>query len=351
MKKIFMIHPIIKSKDDIIRYLCIKDEDVKQELVWDEIDPDYIIASEHIYTNPYYWNIFLKHYKTPKNCIYIFHGGESVYTDLNIFDYGISYSDHISELDRLIKIPENYFFFDDPEIVNDFDSIAAKEELKKKSGFCSFIYSNPHAHPNRDMFFHMLSSYKTVASLGKHFNNTNIKSTRTDANWLQISIEQKSNYKFCIAFENESFNDYTTEKLLSSFRAHTVPIYWGNHFVAERYNPKAFINCHDYGSFDDVIKKVKEIDENDELWIKMIAESWQTEAQRLKSISAMEKYQEFWRNIILNAKENAVRRPKGTWTDNYYSWFFRQYSGRSFLERGIRKVKHTVKEIGNKKNA
>jgi hypothetical protein len=45
----------------------------------------------------------------------------------------------------------------------------------------------------------------------------------------------------------------------------TIPIYWGNPLASLDFNPKAFINCHDYKSFDEVIELVKEIDSNETL--------------------------------------------------------------------------------------
>jgi hypothetical protein len=76
--------------------------------------------------------------------------------------------------------------------------------------------------------------------------------------------------KFTIAFENSSSNGYTTEKILQAFSAQTVPIYWGNPKVSEDFNPASFINCHDYTSFEEVIARVKELDNDDELFLKML---------------------------------------------------------------------------------
>ncbi len=44
------------------------------------------------------------------------------------------------------------------------------------------------------------------------------------------------------------------------------------YIAKEVYNPKAFINCHDYDSFDDVVKKVIELDNNDDEYLKMLKE-------------------------------------------------------------------------------
>ncbi len=70
-------------------------------------------------------------------------------------------------------------------------------------------------------------------------------------------------YKFTIAFENESCPGYTTEKIIHALAAGSVPIYWGNPDVARLFNPSAFINCHDFSSFEEVVEKILSIDDND----------------------------------------------------------------------------------------
>lgn len=42
--------------------------------------------------------------------------------------------------------------------------------------------------------------------------------------------------------------------------------------ITEDFNTKAFINCHDYDSYDEVINKIKEIDMNDKLYKQYILE-------------------------------------------------------------------------------
>ena len=42
--------------------------------------------------------------------------------------------------------------------------------------------------------------------------------------------------------------------------AGSIPVYWGSPDVAERYNPDAFVNCHDFGSFGEVIERILEIE-------------------------------------------------------------------------------------------
>lgn len=45
-----------------------------------------------------------------------------------------------------------------------------------------------------------------------------------------------------------------------------MPIYWGNPDIEKDFNGAAFINCHRFDNFDQVVEKVIELDNNDALW-------------------------------------------------------------------------------------
>ena len=79
--------------------------------------------------------------------------------------------------------------------------------------------------------------------------------------------------------ENAQYKGYNTEKILTSFRAHTIPIYWGDPGIENIYNPKAFINCNKYSSIDEILNIIKEIDNDDEKYIEMVTQPWQTPEQ------------------------------------------------------------------------
>ena len=141
--------------------------------------------------------------------------------------------------------------------------------------------------------------------------------------WQEVSIRLKSKYKFTISAENARADGYTSEKLLTSFLAHSVPIYWGNPYVAEEYNPEAFVNCNDYDNFDGVLKRVKEIDENDELWAHLVSQPWQTEEQRHNSERDFERYKKFMVNIFAQSQDKASRHSEGWfYCEEYGKWFF-----------------------------
>lgn len=54
----------------------------------------------------------------------------------------------------------------------------------------------------------------------------------------------------------------------------TIPIYWGNPNASQDFNPKAFINCHDFKSFDEVVDLVMEIDQNDNLYKEYLSQPY-----------------------------------------------------------------------------
>ena len=48
--------------------------------------------------------------------------------------------------------------------------------------------------------------------------------------------------------------------------AGAIPIYWGDRKVTDQINPAAFINCHDFANFDEVVAHVIEVDNDPNLY-------------------------------------------------------------------------------------
>jgi len=121
----------------------------------------------------------------------------------------------------------------------DPESVAAS-----KTKFCNFLYS--HKVPYREAFFAELSKYKKVDAPGRSMNNmAGIDSTYTGDKW-EIKKQFLSPYKFTIAFENDIFPGYQTEKLYDAMMAGSIPIYCGDPFIGDIFNTKSFINAADY---------------------------------------------------------------------------------------------------------
>lgn len=192
------------------------------------------------------------------DCVKIFYTGENQCPDFNLYDYALGF-ERLTLGDRYFRFPI-YYLYD-----SDFAAMQAKHKipgLAGKTGFCSFVYSNNNASPHREEFFNKLNEYKTISSGGRYRNNVG----GPVADKLQFQLT----HKFSIAFENSSHPGYCTEKLIQSYAARTIPIYWGDIHVAESFNEDSFINCHRFDSWDDIVAEVKRIDADDALCLKML---------------------------------------------------------------------------------
>lgn len=239
------------------------------------------------------------------DCVRIFWTGENIQPDFNICDYAIGFA-HMSYEDRYQRIPLYYFYKNDYEKAR-LKHLSVEEELEDKKEFCNFIYSNSNASPERELFFDMLSDYKKVDSGGKYRNNIGSP--------VEDKYQFQKKYKFSIAFENSSTSGYTTEKILQAFSAGTIPIYWGNPRVAEDFNDKAFINCHAYENFQEVIEEIKKIDEDDELLKSYLMEPIGTEEKFPED--ALKEYRNFIIKICRQNPQEAFRRNNFFWGAKY----------------------------------
>jgi hypothetical protein len=133
----------------------------------------------------------------------------------------------------------------------------------RKEHFCDFIYSNGNSRRRVD-FFHKLSRYKRVESLGVvERNNDALAGTGYDTAGYRVKQAFQARCKFSIAFENSYFPGYTTEKLSDPLLAGSVPIYSGSPRVADIFNPKAFINVDTFASDEEAIDYIREVDNDD----------------------------------------------------------------------------------------
>jgi len=281
-------------------------------------NPDYLIITEHFYSSKQNNKLVKQYLKKYPVAIRIFRTGECVSPDFNIFDYAIAFDRDLANGDRVVRIPFNRYFRE--SIIIKQEEIDYDKKLENGLSFCNFMYSNANAHPNRDRIFYALSEYKKVDSLGRHLNNTGVKSTRFSQDWRKGSIELRKPYKFSIAAENASFRGYVSEKLVSCMQAGTIAIYWGDPSVSEDFNTKAFINCHEYNSFEEIMDHIKEIDNNDELWLEIAKKPWQTPEQIQKMKSDDEAYIRFLTSLFEQTPSEARRRPEGTFPNTYANW-------------------------------
>lgn len=201
-------------------------------------------------------------YKCPR----IFFTGENEVPDFNIYDYGIGF-DNISFGDRYIRFPLYAAFYpkDCEKMMDKNESLNFVQALRRD--FCSMVVSNGYlVDPYREDLFNKLCEYKFVASGGRYKNNID------QPEGIEDKLDFLGNYKFNISCENVSHLGYCTEKIVQAFAAKTVPIYWGDPNVVMYFNPRAFVNCNDYDSIEDVVNAVKILDEDDKKYQEMLSE-------------------------------------------------------------------------------
>lgn len=240
------------------------------------------------------------------DCVKIFYTGENESPNFNLCDYAIGF-DPISFGDRYCRFP--YFCFD--QYSNQVQLALHKHEsanLNPKTGFCTFVVSNPLASECRTRFFDLLSKYKKVDSGGKVMNNV--------GGQVLNKYEFLSSRKFNIAFENTSHPGYCTEKIVEAFAAGTVPIYWGDPEIGSIFNKDAFVNVQDYPSFEKVIEEIIRIDNDDDLYLRMLGTPAFIDGE-LGYSQFPERLKDFLANIFDQPISSAYRRDRCYWNERY----------------------------------
>lgn len=249
------------------------------------------------------------------DCARILFNGENIRPDFNLVDYAYGF-DQLQFGDRYLYLPLYATGYCKKELGQALKKHLESEEyyLGKKK-FCNIVVSNVGSASNlRYKFFEALSkSYKRVDSAGNAFNNM------PDRKPIENKHSFCEAYKFAITFENSSYKGYTTEKIVHAWASGAIPIYWGDPSIREQFNEKAFINCHNYDSLEEVIDVIREIDNNDQLYLKIQKEPIFLEGSQLFEISN-ENYFKNWLYHILEQKpEKAIRRTNAHagWGENY----------------------------------
>ena len=196
------------------------------------------------------------------NCLKILYCAENRRPDFNGCDYALTFDFNTHK--RHFRWPLYAHHIDYENAWNTLTHKRTKEEcvaiLKAKTKFCCMVVSNGNAKDRVDLFYE-LSKYKKVDSGGKFLNNI--------GGSISSKMDFIKDYKFVFAFENSSYEGYTTEKIIQPFIANSIPIYWGNPKISLDFNKAAFINANDL-SRKELIEKIITIDNNDDLAIEML---------------------------------------------------------------------------------
>jgi hypothetical protein len=261
--------------------------------------------------------------------IRIFVTGENISPDMNISDYCMSF-DQMTLGDRSCWQPLIIFY---KEAYNSLKSERppVEEIIKTKRDFCAYVMSSTRdSAPERTQIFELLNAYKTVHSGGNWNNNVGGR--------VPDKLKFQSSHKFVIAFENSSTPGYLTEKFADAAQVNAIPIYWGDPTIANYFNTKAFVNCHDFPSLEAAVKYVKEIDQNDELYQQMLQEPWFIDGIEPTCFQD-ETFTEFLSNIFDQDLEKSYRRNRSRWGLKYE---------RVLLRMAHRPFEHLIRLLRNK---
>lgn len=262
-------------------------------------DPDYVICS--CFGEPY------SYLKYPQVRIMVC--GENYTPDFNFIDYAIGrYPIHF--LNRYFYEPGCLRPYPDCMKLENFPKVD-KLFLKEKTEFCSFVASHESEHNIRGDFFKKLCNYKKVSSVGSYLNNTGIYVSRNDGS--KLGFNKKC--KFALCFESTKSEGFITEKMNEAFLARAIPIYYGSSTCTNIYNPKAFINVSDFETFEDAINYIKQVDQDDDLFLSMVNEPVFNKANYLTNL--VEEEIAFLRNIFDQPMETAYRRSRVYWPKDH----------------------------------
>ena len=257
--------------------------DNKFLLIFDPDNPDYLI-----------FNVFGTKHLNPKynNSIKIAVFTENKIPDLNEVDYAMGFS-HINYLDRFMRCPIYYQVYANYKYIR--DKLLTNPNRKK---FCAAVISNSKKFTSfRLKFIKELNKYKKVDMGGKYNNNVGF--------YVENKVIFLSSYKFSIAMENSEGEGYTSEKIFQSFISGTIPIYYGNYLIDEFINPKSFILIRNEKDIKSKIEYIKKIDNDDNLYKKILKENVIINYNIKKSIDEQKQF--FW-NIFEQEKSKAYRR-------------------------------------------
>lgn len=228
------------------------------EFVVDEVNPQIV----------FYSCFGLEHLKYDK-AIKIFINGESFFPDFNDCDYCIGTVKN-DFMGRSFWIPLSHWFsVASPQV----PEISRETALNRK--FCSFIYSQDSfgsgARERKELCLKLMK-YKPIECPGKVLHNCDpeLLSDRMASDWVESKRKYCSGFKFSIAYENCNMPGYITEKLIDCYLSNTVPIYCGSLGEVAPYPKESMICVDDFASFDELIERIKEIDQDDDAYMAIL---------------------------------------------------------------------------------
>ena len=195
--------------------------------------------------------------------------GENHPIDLNRFDYCLTHERR--EDDRFHRFPYwQAYCLDQPEFQETLlapRKITEEELVAENRDFCAFVCRNPKGK-ERNALVRELMKHRKVNCGGSFMHNIDYELEKT----YQAKQEFQNRHYFSMAYENESSPGYQTEKIIDAFLSNSIPIYWGNVYVEEEFNPKAFVNAHAFRSRKALVNHILELAESPKDMAEMLSQ-------------------------------------------------------------------------------
>ena len=272
-------------KTTLLWYL--KDEFI---IVFDKDNPDYLVF------NAFNYNELNTIYN---NCIKIAIYTENSIPDLSNCDYALGHA-HISYLDRYFTLPFCFLRrLNETKYIN-LEAIRKHVINKPRKKFCAALIRNTWPSMSdlfRLQFIEELNKYKQIDMGGPYNNNV--------GGPVKNKTEFLLDYKFSIAMENTNGDGYISEKIIDSFIAGTIPIYYGSYMIDEYINPKTYILINGPKDMYEKIEYIKKIDNDDDLYKSILKEKVYINDKILEQ--SHKEQTDFWVHIFKQDKNKAKR--------------------------------------------
>ncbi|MCY4504361.1 MAG: glycosyltransferase family 10 [Hyphomicrobiales bacterium] len=228
-------------------------------LTMDRDNPDFLFFSRSLY-----------HKRIHYLCARVFYAAQHSPASVHeLSDWELGYVRHDGEAARQVYMP-NWLFLDCARLAEPPED--PHRLMRKKMGFCAFIQTR--SHPLRNAFYETLAARRRVDTFGNVFRNRPRRPGLGPYNRAERYDELAPiyrKYKFVVSFESHSYPGYLSEKLVCALLARSVPIYWGDPWVAHLINPACFINAHDFATPHALVEHVLKVDADDDLYRRYLA--------------------------------------------------------------------------------
>jgi hypothetical protein len=175
---------------------------------------------------------------------------------MNIYLY--NHITNIIENENFISIPMIYnyinYFSKNYSIIKP-DQITFFENKK----FCLMVNKSG-INDEIQQYVNILSQFGEIDNINIYNDYINSKSCYHSVELLNVM----NKYKFILCFENSYTDGYITEKIFNCLFARSIPIYKGSPIIEQYINKESFLQV------DNIIDKINEIKNNEELFYNII---------------------------------------------------------------------------------